>query len=223
MSSVIRKQVIPGEVIVRGDYRIGSFVEKRGEDYVALRVGLAEIVRNDVKVIPLTGPYIPRTDDQVVGKVVDVTGFGWEADINSCFKGYLPAVFVFGRDFSPSTHDLSSKFRVGDLILARIDSYDRSRDPQLSVRGPGLGKIPSGEIVRISPTKVPRLIGRKGYMIKMISDQTNCDLKVGQNGLVVVAGPPEGVVKAAEAIKMIDEEAHMADLAQKVQAFLTGG
>ncbi|MBI2649212.1 MAG: exosome complex RNA-binding protein Rrp4 [Thaumarchaeota archaeon] len=223
MSSVIRKQVIPGEVIVRGDYRIGSFVEKRGEDYVALRVGLAEIVRNDVKVIPLTGPYIPRTDDQVVGKVVDVTGFGWEVDINSCFKGYLPAVFVFGRDFSPATHDLSSKFRVGDLILARIDSYDRSRDPQLSVRGPGLGKIPRGEIVRISPTKVPRLIGRKGYMIKMISNQTDSDLKVGQNGLVVVAGPPEGVLRAANAIKMIEEEAHMADLAQKVQAFLTGG
>lgn len=223
MSSVIRKQVIPGEVIVRGDYRIGSFVEKRGEDYVALRVGLAEIVRNDVKVIPLTGPYIPRTDDQVVGKVVDVTGFGWEVDINSCFKGYLPAVFVFGRDFSPATHDLSSKFRVGDLILARIDSYDRSRDPQLSVRGPGLGKIPRGEIVRISPTKVPRLIGRKGYMIKMISNQTDSDLKVGQNGLVVLAGPPEGVLRAANAIKMIEEEAHMADLAQKVEAFLTGG
>ncbi len=215
--------MIPGEVIVRGDYRIGSFVEKRGEDYVALRVGLAEIVRNDVKVIPLTGPYIPRTDDQVVGKVVDVTGFGWEVDINSCFKGYLPAVFVFGRDFSPATHDLSSKFRVGDLILARIDSYDRSRDPQLSVRGPGLGKIPRGEIVRISPTKVPRLIGRKGYMIKMISNQTDTDLKVGQNGLVVLAGPPEGVLRAAGAIKMIEEEAHMADLAQKVQAFLTGG
>lgn len=223
MSSVIRKQVIPGEVIVRGEYRIGSFVEKRGEDYVALRVGLAEIVRNDVKVIPLTGPYIPRTDDQVVGKVVDVTGFGWEVDINSCFKGYLPAVFVFGRDFSPATHDLSSKFRVGDLILARIDSYDRSRDPQLSVRGPGLGKIPRGEIVRISPTKVPRLIGRKGYMIKMISNQTDSDLKVGQNGLVVLAGPPEGVLRAANAIKMIEEEAHMADLAQKVEAFLTGG
>ncbi len=223
MSSVIRKQVIPGEVIVRGDYRIGSFVEKRGEEYVALRVGLAEIVRNDVKVIPLTGPYIPRTDDQVVGKVVTLTGFGWEADINSCFKGYLPAQFVFGRDFSPATHDLSSKFKVGDLILARIDSYDRSRDPQLSVRGPGLGKIPRGEIVRISPTKVPRLIGRKGYMINMISNQTNCDLKVGQNGLVVLAGPPEGVLKAADAIKMIEEEAHMADLAQKVQAFLAGG
>jgi len=219
----MRKQVIPGEVIIRGDYRIGSFVEKRGDEYVALRVGLAEIVRNDVKVIPLSGPYIPRTDDQVVGKVVDITGFGWEVDINSCFKGYLPAQFVFGRDFSPSTHDLSSKFRVGDLILARIDSFDRSRDPQLSVRGPGLGKIPRGEIVRISPTKVPRLIGRKGYMIKMISNETNCDVKVGQNGIVVLAGPPEGVVRAVDAIKMIEQEAHMADLAQKVQTFLTGG
>ena len=222
MPEIVRRQVIPGDVIASGDYRFGSFIERRGNDYIALRIGLAETMGHDVKVIPLSGPYIPRTDDQVVGKVVDITGYGWELDINSCFKGYLPGQFVFGRDFSPATHDLSSRFKLGDLVLAKIASYDRSRDPQISVRGPGLGKIPMGELIEISPTKVPRLIGRKGYMINMIAQETGCDLQVGQNGWVVLSGPPEGVVKAAEAIRMIEEEAHVADLTQKVQNFLVG-
>ena len=220
MPLITRKQVIPGDVIASGDHRYGSYIEKRGSDYIALRIGLAEVSSDGVKLIPLTGPYIPHVDDQVVGKVIDISGFGWEIDINSSFFGYLPASFVFGRDFSPATHDLSSKFKVGDLLLCKIEAFDRSRDPQISIRGPGLGKVPKGEIVKISPTKVPRLIGRKGYMVNMISAQTGCELKVGQNGLVVVSGPPEGILKAANAIKMIEEEAHLADLTTKVQNFL---
>ncbi len=220
MVEITRKQVIPGDVIITGDYRPGMFVERRGNDMVALRIGLAEIIRNDVKVIPLSGAYIPRTEDQVVGKVVNVTGYGWEADINSCFVGYLPGQFVFGRDFSPATHDLTTRFTVGDMMLAKIEAFDRTRDPQLSIRGPGLGKIPQGEIVKISPMKVPRLIGRKGYMINMIAELTSCEIKVGQNGLVVLDGPPDGVAKAVQAIQLIDQEAHMADLTTKVQQLL---
>lgn len=220
---ITRKQVIPGDIIAKGDYRYGPYIEKRGDEYIALRIGLAEITSESLKLIPLTGPYIPHIDDQVIGKIIDITAFGWQVDINSCFFGYLPASFVFGKDFSPSTHDLTTKFKIGDLILARITAFDRSRDPQLSVRGPGLGKIPKGEIVKISPTKVPRLIGRKGYMIKMISTQTGCELKVGQNGLVVISGSPDGILRAANAIKMIEQEAHVADLAKKVQNYLLGG
>jgi exosome complex component RRP4 len=223
LPEIVRKQVIPGEVIVSGDYRPGSFVERRGNELIALRIGLAEIIRSDVKVIPLSGAYLPRVEDQVVGKVVNTTGYGWEIDINSCFLGYLPAQFVFGRDFSPGTHDLGSRFRVGDLLLAKIEASDRTRDPQLSIRGPGLGKIPRGDLVKISPTRVPRLIGKKGYMIKMIGNLTHTDIRVGQNGLVVLAGPPDGIVKAVAAVELIEQEAHMADLTQKVERFLTGG
>ena len=61
MPEIVRKQVIPGEVIVSGDYRPGSFVERRGNELVALRIGLAEIIRSDVKVIPLSGAYLPRS------------------------------------------------------------------------------------------------------------------------------------------------------------------
>jgi exosome complex component RRP4 len=222
MPMIERKQVIPGDVIARGNYRYGSYIEKRGDEYVALRVGLAEVGREGVKLNPLTGPYLPRSDDEVIGKVVDINGFGWVVDINSCFDGFLPASFVFGREFSPSTHDLSSKFRVGDIIGARIESFERSRDPQLSIRGHGYGKIDSGEIVKISPTKVPRLIGRRGAMINLISEKTGCDVRVGQNGVVVINGPPEGIVKTVKAVRMVEEEAHAADLVSKVEAYLGG-
>jgi len=223
MPMIERKQVIPGDVIARGNHRYGPYIEKRGDEYIALRVGLAEVGRDGVKLNPLTGPYLPRADDDVIGKVVDINGFGWVVDINSCFDGFLPASFVFGREFSPSTHDLSSKFKVGDLIGARIESFERSRDPQLSIRGHGYGKIDSGEIIKISPTKVPRLIGRRGAMINLISERTGCDVRVGQNGIVVVNGPPEGIVKTVMAVKMVEEEAHAADLVTKVEAYLGGG
>jgi exosome complex component RRP4 len=219
---VERKQVIPGDVITSGDYRFGSYIEKRGDKYIALRVGLAEVNRDGVKLNPLTGPYIPRPDDEVIGKVIDINGFGWVIDINSCFDGFLPASFVFGREFSPSTHDLTTKFKVGDIIGCRIESFERSRDPQLSIRGHGYGKIPKGEIIKISPTKVPRLIGRRGAMINMISEKTSSDIKVGQNGVVVVVGPAEGIVRAANAIKMIENETQAADLSRKVEEYLGG-
>ncbi len=217
-----RKKVIPGDVIASGNLRYGPFIEKNGDDLVALRVGLAEVGRDGVKLNPLTGPYLPRTDDEVIGKVVDVNGFGWVVDINSCFDGFLPASFVFGREFSPATHDLSSKFKVGDMIGARIESFERSRDPQLSIRGQGYGKVDAGEIVKISPTKVPRLIGKRGMMINSISERTACDIRVGQNGVVVVNGPVESIQKAVTAIKLVDREAHAADLAAKVEQYLGG-
>jgi exosome complex component RRP4 len=219
---VERKQVIPGDVIARGNHRYGAYIEKRGDEYVALRVGLAEVGREEVKLNPMTGPYMPRAEDEVIGKVVDMNGFGWVIDINSCFDGFLPASFVFGREFSPSTHDLSSKFRVGDIIGARIESFERSRDPQLSIRGEGYGKVDSGEITKVSPTKVPRLIGRRGAMINMISERTGTDIRVGQNGVVVVNGPPDGIVKALKAIRMVEGEAHAADLMTRIEEVVGG-
>lgn len=217
---VERKQVVPGDVITRGNQRYGPNIEKIGDDLVALRIGLAEVSRDEVRLNPASGPYLPRPDDEVIGKVVDINGFGWVVDINSCFDGFLPASFVFGREFSPATHDLSSKFRVGDLLGVRIESFERSRDPQLSIRGHGYGRIESGEIVKMSPTRVPRLIGRGGAMINMVSEKTGCDIKVGQNGVVVVTGGDEGVAKAVSVINMIERDSQSAELMQRIQEFL---
>jgi len=61
MTETERKIVIPGEVIFsEKDYLPGDGTEKRGNDIVALRYGLAEEVSKLVKVIPLSGVYHPR-------------------------------------------------------------------------------------------------------------------------------------------------------------------
>ncbi len=57
-------------------------------------------------------------------------------------------------------------------------------------------------------------------MINMIAELTNCEIKVGQNGMIVLDGPPEGVAKATECIELIEQDAHMADLTNKVQKLL---
>jgi exosome complex component RRP4 len=221
MPEVKRKFVVPGDVVAKGvHHRLGANVLKRGEDIVATRVGLAEI-GDVIRVIPLSGPYIPKVDDFVVGKIIDYSAFTWEVDINSCFLAILPAQNVFGRQFSPTGESLSAKFDIGDLIGAKIQAFDRTRDPVLTLLGGhGLGKIDRGKVVKIQPSRVPRLIGKKGSMIRTIEEKTRCRLTVGQNGIVVVNGPPEGVLKAIKAIRLIEEEAHTADLTQRVQELL---
>jgi exosome complex component RRP4 len=220
MPEVKRKYVIPGELITEGNYRPLANVVKRGNKFYSTRIGLAEFGQEGVRVIPLSGPYIPRVDDLVIGKIVDYSAFVWEVDINSCFMAYLPAKNVYGRNFTPGQESLVKRFDIGDLIAAVVTAFDRTRDPILSVSGPGLGKITKGEVVKIAPTKVPRLIGKKGSMIRTIESGTGCKLTIGQNGVIVVVGRPEGIIKAVKAIKLVEEEAHLADLTQKVQAML---
>jgi exosome complex component RRP4 len=220
LPDVKRRYVIPGEVVARGNMRADSNVMRVNDTLVATRVGMAEIGHDVVRVVPLSGPYIPRIDDLVVGKVIDYSAFAWETDINSCFFGILPAASVFGRDYSPAKDSLTDKLKVGDMIASRVIAFDRTRDPLLSISGPGLGRIPRGQVVKISPAKVPRLIGKKGSMIKTIEMGTKCRMLIGQNGVVVIVGSPEDTLRAIRAINLVDEEAHSADLTEKVQSLL---
>jgi exosome complex component RRP4 len=220
LSKVERRYVIPGDVIAEGNYRPESNVYRMGDKLYSLRVGLCEIEGNRVKVIPLSGPYVPKVDDIVVGIITEISAFAWTVDINSFFPAFLPAQSVFGRRFNPERDELGSRFRVGDAIVAVVAAFDRSKDPMLSVSGPRLGRVPSGVLIKISPVKVPRLIGRRGSMSKMIEDASGCRITIGQNGYIIVAGPPEGVVLAAEAIKMVEEQAHTSGLTEKIERFL---
>ncbi len=220
MQEVKRRYVIPGEVVARGNVRADLNVVRVGDKLVATRVGMAEVGHDTARVIALSGPYIPRIDDLVVGKVIDYSAFAWEADINSCFFGILPASSVFGRDYSPAKDSLTDKLKVGDMIAARVIAFDRTRDPLLSISGPGLGRIPRGQVVKISPAKVPRLIGKKGSMIKSIEAGTRCRMLIGQNGVVIIVGITEDALKAAEAVNLVEQEAHSADLTERVQKLL---
>ena len=198
-----RKYVIPGDVVTSGPFRPEQNVILEGNDIIATAVGISEIYDDSVKVIPLTGKYLPKIDDLVIGKVVSHTSLSWELDINSCYIGFLPAQDVFGRDFSTHADELSSKLKTGDLVAARIANFDRTRDPLITISDRDLGKIDDGVLVKISTSKVPRLIGKKGSMIQMIENGTNAAVTIGQNGWVVVScETDEGLSKIAKAKEM---------------------
>jgi exosome complex component RRP4 len=221
MNDVRRKYVIPGDKIVEGNYRPIMNVVRSGNALIATRIGIAEAGRDGVKVIPLSGVYIPRVNDLVIGKIVDHTSLSWEVDINSCFSANLPASDVFGRDFSPARDDMTKHLAVGDMITARVAAFDRTRDPMLTLQDRDLGKIPKGELLKISATRVPRLIGKRGSMIQTIEQATQTRVLIGQNGIVVVTGrSPEGVEQAVKAIRMVEDEAHTANLTQRIKVLL---
>ena len=216
-----RKYVIPGDVVTSGPFRPEQNVILEGNDIIATAVGISEIYDDSVKVLPLSGKYIPKIDDLVIAKVNSHTSLSWELDINSCYVGFLPAQDVFGRDFSAHADELTSKLKTGDLVAARIANFDRTRDPLVTISDRDLGKIDSGVLIAISPSKVPRLIGKRGSMIQMIEQATDAAVTIGQNGWVVVScDSPEGLLKAKTAIEMVNEKAHVANLTDQVKEML---
>ena len=216
-----RKYVIPGDVVTSGPFRPEQNTILEGNKIISTTIGISEIYDDSVRVIPLTGKYIPKINDLVIGKVISHTSLSWELDINSCYVGFLPAQDVFGRDFSAHADELTSKLKSGDLVAARIANFDRTRDPLVTISDRDLGKIDSGDLVKISPSKVPRLIGKRGSMIQTIEEATTAAITIGQNGWVVLScESPEGLLKAKKAIQMVNEQAHVANLTDQVKEML---
>ena len=221
MQEVKRKYVIPGDIVAEGNLRPLVNVFKIGNSIVATRIGITESSKDGAKVIPLSGIYFPRANDIVIGKILDHSSLSWSVDINSCFAAHLPAQDIFGRDFSPAHDDMGRQLSSGDVIVARIAIFDRTRDPILTIQDKDLGKIPTGELIKISPTRVPRLIGKRGSMIQTIEKASSTRITIGQNGIIVVSGKDkEGITLAINAIHIVEEEAHTSNLTQRVKQLL---
>jgi exosome complex component RRP4 len=212
-----KKLVVPGEQLAENDYSPGENTYKLDGKVYASRVGLVDFSGNRVYVVALKGAYVPLVEDPVIGRITDIGMSGWEVDIGAPYRAMLPSSETFGPRQPFARTDLSKTFDVGDLVLARVISFDRTRDPLLTAKDPGLGKASSGRLMRISPAKIPRLIGRKGSMISMLKRETNCQISVGQNGIVLVQGrSPIDEKLAIEAINMIEREAHTQGLTVRI-------
>jgi exosome complex component RRP4 len=212
--------VIPGDIIVTGDYRPEQNVILEGNMLISTATGFSEIKDDLVTVTPLTGLYTPKIDDLVVGKIISHNALSWEVDINSYYSGILIASDIFGKDYSPSRDDLSLKLIIGDIILARIANVN-SRDPLITIAGENLGKIDSGELIKISPAKIPRLIGKHGSMIQTIEGSTNATITVGQNGLIIFkCDNSAGLKKAIASVKIIAMTYEDANIEEKIQNIL---
>ena len=214
------KFVLPGDIIVTGDYQPEQNVILEGDRLMSTAIGFSEIKDDLVTVTPLTGLYTPKTDDLVVGKIVSHNALSWEVNINSYYSGILTAFDIFGKDYSPSRDDLSLKLNTGDIILARIANVN-SRDPLITITGENLGKIDSGELVKISPAKISRLTEKNGSMIETIEGSTNATITVGQNGLIILkCDNSAGLKKAIASVKMIGMIQYDVNIEDKIQNIL---
>ncbi|MEM0240134.1 MAG: exosome complex RNA-binding protein Rrp4 [Candidatus Nezhaarchaeales archaeon] len=213
--------VVPGEVLAEGEYTAGPYVYRDGNRLMAMTVGIVECKKGVVKVVPLQGPYIPKVGDVVIGIVVDYSPTAYVLDINSSYKAILQASEVIPPQRNVLAEDLAKYLDVGDAVICKIVRFDKYSDVMLTCKGKDLGKISDGRLIKVSPAKIPRLIGRKGSMINLIKKETGCKIVVGQNGFIWIKGKdPNSEALAEKAIRKIDEEAHISGLTQRIQLML---
>jgi exosome complex component RRP4 len=216
-----KQLVIPGELLADGDYLPGENTYVEENKIYAQRIGLVDVDNKKVNMVALRAFYVPKVGDIVIGTIAEVGFNGWTVNIKSPYNAILRASDVLSRPFKPQNDELSTVLNAGDLIVAKIVSYDRSHDPQLTVGEPGLGKITRGQILNVVPTKIPRVIGRKGSMISMIKQQTNCQIILGLNGVILVTGKtPEDEELAITVIKKIEQESHTSGLTDRITQML---
>jgi len=224
-----RQIVRPGDVLaIIEDTTAGTETKYIPEKHVYIYsnrlysdiIGLASITDNDVAVIPLEGTYIPKQDDLVIGMVVNVGITNWLIDIRAPYKAILNGNDVI-EGFNPITMNLRDYLDVGDCILAKITVFDRTRDPVLTVKGKGLGKITEGVLVEVKPSRVPRIIGKKGSMLNLLTSTTGCNIIVAQNGVVWIRCQDEKKTDVLiRAIKKIELKAHIRGLTEEIRLFL---
>lgn len=217
-----RDIVAPGDLLAKGRFRTGSNVVKVGEDaYYATVLGSFEIQNGVLSVRALRGPYIPRKGDRVIGVVVDISMGSWSVDIRSPYEATLPAA-RFPVRINPVLDDIRKYLKVGDYIYAEIAEFDRFRPPVLDATASReYGPVKQGVVVAIEPTRVPRVIGRNGSMIKLLNKELDANIIVAQNGYVWVrASNSTTINRAVRIIKMIEAEAHTQGLTSRVEEML---
>ncbi|MEN7981959.1 MAG: exosome complex RNA-binding protein Rrp4 [Nanoarchaeota archaeon] len=215
-----RKIVIPGEEIAKGDdFLPGENTEKQGDSIIALKYGLAEESNKLMRIIPLSGVYHPRRGNSVIGKVIMITFNGWVIDIGAADNAFLSLMEVprfVNKD------QLEEVLQIGDMVTAKIWAINK-RGIDLSIKQRGLGRIDEGIIMKINPNKVPRIIGKEGSMIKMVKDETGCNITVGQNGFIWLKGDKiENELFAKKAIQFIESKSFVSGLTEEVQKWFEG-
>lgn len=240
-----RDVVVPGEVLTEDTK---NFLPGRGTIYnsnrtkiISLNIGLKQIKKNYINVIPLRGFYTPRPGDKVIALVVDKNPVKYRCDINAKDFGTLKPKNTIKRSKMGSFRDSggrggrggsggggyrqeeanTERFDIGDILIVKILSADRLNKPELTTVGKYLGKKNNGFVISIDPPKIPRVIGRNGSMIKMLKNLTKTNIFVTQNGRIWLKGEDIAHERLlVESIQKIATEAHIVGLTDRMQEFI---
>lgn len=218
MSEEKRQIVAPGETVVSGkQYLPGDGAYRDGDDIVARRYGVTEISDKHIRVIPISGAYYPRRGNTIIGTITDILFNGWLMNFGGAQNAFL-SVSEVPRYIN--RNELREYLDFGESVVVKVWDV-KSRGVDVSMKMRGFGKIEGGLIISVSPNKVPRIIGREGSMVRMLKDATGCEVTVGQNGKVWIAGSStEAEVQTKEIIEFIVENTTTNGLTDKVEKFI---
>ncbi|MGC8909037.1 MAG: exosome complex RNA-binding protein Rrp4 [Fervidicoccaceae archaeon] len=181
--------VLPGDLIAEGRVDINSiYIFKEGGRYYSSIVGFVEIKDEKVFLIPVEHAYLPKPNDLVIGLITDVGPTYWTVDINSPYEGQLPVSETLLRQTQATIDTLRKFLSIGDHVLLKVISFDRLRDPVLSMRGKGLGKITSGKVIEISSRISNMLLYRKRSIVETIARETETNIFIGNNARIWISG-----------------------------------
>lgn len=216
-----RNVVVPGEVISEGmNYLPGPGMYRKGNEIISSQLGLIKIEGKVLKIIPLSGRYLPKRGDVIIGRVRDVNFSGWSVKTNSAYSAML-SMKDGSNDYIRRGADLTKYFNIGEYIVTKIYNVTSQNLIDLTMKGPGLRKLIGGRLMNVSPSKVPRIIGKQGSMVSMIKRATNCNIIVGQNGVVWIKGVnPEDEIVTVDTIHKIERESHISGLTEIIRKFL---
>ncbi|MHA1272724.1 MAG: exosome complex RNA-binding protein Rrp4 [Promethearchaeota archaeon] len=229
-----RELVVPGEVLTDDVENFipgrGAILNKQKNKIISLHIGLKQIKKNYVNVIPLRGLYNPKPGDKVIAIVIDKNPVKYKCDINAKYEAHLKPkntikksrlIRGFRGKHQIEEEISTNKYNIGDVLIVKILSANRLSKPELTTVGKYLGKKNSGIVISIDPPKIPRVIGRNGSMIKMLKRLTNCNIFVTQNGRIWIKGEDfEHERLLIDAIYKIEREAHTIGLTDRIEEFI---
>jgi len=216
-SGTLRPIVIPGEAVGGPGLKPGPGTYSEGGHLFAALLGVRDERDGIVSVIPLNGRYIPQRGDAVIGEVTDIGPSHWLVDINSPYPAPLHATESPWRvEFG----DTSRYLKVGDVIMCHVLSVDEIKRVQLTMQDREARRLSGGLLMEVSPTKVPRVIGKDGSMVSLIKDLTGCRVYVGQNGRIWLDGDEMAATLAAKAIHLIEDRAQAFGLTEAVRELI---
>ncbi len=223
MSNILVKArdiAIPGEVLAEGmDFLPGDNTYRENDKIYSKVLGLVSVLGRVIKITPLSGPYVPKTGDKIIGKVIDIAMSGWRIDTGTAYSAMLNVKDASTR-FIKREEDLSTILAIDDYVIVKITKVTSQKLIDLTMKEPGLHKISGGRIIRVNSLKVPRVIGKQGSMISLVKNKTGCEITIGQNGFVWIKGTPDGELLTERAIKEIEAKSHTEGLTAQIEKFL---
>lgn len=195
----MRKLVVPGELLAEKILRLPDAIVENGKTYATV-IGIFDDEKGTF--IPLEGLWYPKTGERVIG-IIDAARLNtMDVNLHSPYKGIIISKY--------SAEPIDN----GDVIEATVKELDKTGTIVLTMPR----KLRGGKTVYLKPSKIPRVIGSGNTMVKQINIGTGSNIVVGMNGLIWISGGNTDL--ATEAIKQIQEEAHVSGLTDRIAGMM---